>query len=79
MEDLIQFIANYLDLTKEDIKPETNLRDLIDDSLEMIETLIQLEDQYMVDIPDEDIDNIITVRDLSDYLNKVSGQAGHVE
>jgi len=77
MEDIINLIAHQIDASTEDIKPDTNLRDLID-SLDYIEIIMMLEDRYNITIPDEELNHISTARDLDEYINSVLGQVGEV-
>lgn len=78
MEQIIALIANYLDVPIEDIKSDTNVRDLAGDSLDLLEIMIDIEDHYQIDIPDEEFDRLITVQDIYDYVNINSGQVGVV-
>lgn len=48
--------------------PETNLRDLIDDSLDIVEFVMDVEDEFGREIPDEDAEKLATLGDLVTYL-----------
>ena len=51
------------------ITSQTDLRrDLAADSLAMVELLLLLEGEFQVDIPDEEAEEITTVRQIVDYL-----------
>jgi acyl carrier protein len=78
MKQIISFIANYLDISADDIKPDTDVRDLVGDSLDLLEMIIELEKQFELDISDEELDTLVTVQDIQDYLNNNSGQIGTV-
>lgn len=78
MEQVTKIICQQLDLQPEDVKPESEIRDLTEDSLDLIEFILALEDHYQVDIPDHDIDRLITVKDIADYMESVSSQCGVV-
>ncbi len=78
MQQIIALIANYLEISNEDITSDTNVRDLVGDSLDLIEIMIEIEDQFQIDIPDEELDTLITVQDIHDYINANSGQVGPV-
>ncbi len=57
------------------IIPSANFyQDLEMDSLSMIELTLALEDRLGVIIPDEEMDNIKTVGELSNYLKTKLGQ-----
>lgn len=74
MEKLKQIIITQFDLSDGDLRPDTNLRDLIDDSLDFIEFIILLEDEYGIDIPDQDINKMVTLKETYDYLANTSGK-----
>lgn len=78
MEQIIDLISKYLDIPSGDIKAESNLRDLAADSLDLVEIIIMIEDQFKIDIADEDIDTLITIQDINDYIDNASGQCGAV-
>lgn len=47
--------------------------DLGADSLDTVELVMALEEEFGVEIPDEDAENIKTVQDAIDYINKNQG------
>ena len=53
------------DITAESLIAE----DLGADSLDVVDLLMSLEDEFEVEIPDEEIENIKTVGDLVNYIN----------
>lgn len=53
-----------------DITPEHELRQIIEDSLSLIELAIDIEFHYNTRVPDEDLDKLITVQDLFKYVAK---------
>ena len=57
---------------KEDIVlvEETKLDDLGVDSIELMEFIINLEDEFALEISDETIDHMVKVADLLDYLSE---------
>ncbi len=62
-------ILDQLDVEAENVKPESVLiDDLYCDSLDIVELVIDLEDEFDFNIPDEDIDNFKTVKDVMDYV-----------
>lgn len=52
------------------ISEETTLEDLTMDSLDKVEVLMALEEEYNFNIPDEDAEKCITVKDVVDVANK---------
>ncbi|MDY4761299.1 acyl carrier protein [Streptococcus thoraltensis] len=53
------------------VTPETSLRDDLGvDSIDLMEFVIALEDEFGIDIPDEDVDHMVNMNDLLTYLEK---------
>ena len=59
-------------LGKEDIvlTEDTKLDDLGVDSIELMEFIINLEDEFALEISDDTIDHMVKVADLLDYLSE---------
>ena len=57
---------------KEDIvlTEDTKLEDLGVDSIELMEFIINLEDEFALEISDDTIDHMVKVADLLDYLSE---------
>ncbi len=70
-EKVCEIIADELDVNAEDITMETNLvEDLEADSLSIVELVMAFEDEFDVKLRDEELENIKTVGDIIDALNK---------
>ena len=64
-----EIIAQQLGLGDEDIQPEsTFVDDLGADSLDVVELIMALEEEFEIDIPDEDVEKFEKVQDLVNYL-----------
>jgi acyl carrier protein len=62
-------IAKNLDLDPNEIKNEsTFIQDLGADSLAIVELVLALEEEFDLDIPDEETEKIRTVKDAVDYV-----------
>ena len=62
-------LAEQLDVDAETLTMETDIaKDLNADSLDVVEILMSLEDEFSVEIPDEEIENIKTIGDLVGYI-----------
>jgi acyl carrier protein len=68
-------IADQLGITEEEIKPESKfIEDLGADSLDIVELVMALEEEFGLDIPDEDADKLKTVGDALNYLQQHAGK-----
>lgn len=64
-----EIIANQLSVKVEDIKEDTNIaEELGADSLDLVEILMSLEDEFGVSIPDEAIPEIKTIKEIVDFI-----------
>lgn len=67
-ETVISFIAEEAGLSETDIHPNSVLRDIIDDSLELAYFLLSIEEEFHVILKDEEIEKMITVNDILERL-----------
>ena len=75
-EKLQKIIAEVLNLSEEEIRPDsTFVDDLGADSLDLFELVMALEDEYSVEIPAEDLENLATVGDVMNYLKNKGVEA----
>ena len=62
-------IASQLSIDEEEIKMESSfMNDLGADSLDIVELIMALEEEYEIEIPDEDVEKIATVSDVVEYI-----------
>ncbi len=65
-----KIICEQLDVPEEDVVPEASfVDDLGADSLDQVELIITIEEEFDVSIPDEDAEKIGTVQDAINYVN----------
>ena len=71
LNELQEIIAEKLGLSAEDVQPEKSLKDdLKADSLDLFDLVTELEEKYEIEIPTEDLDTLVTVQDVIDYIEK---------
>ena len=64
-----EIVADVLSINQSTIKDEHNLvEDLGADSLNIVELVMQIEEQYEIEVPDEDAEGISTVGDIKQYV-----------
>lgn len=64
-----EILAEQLDADTEEMTMDTDIaRDLGADSLDVVELLMSIEDEFQVEIPDKEIENIKTIGELVKYI-----------
>ncbi|MBQ2580329.1 MAG: acyl carrier protein [Ruminococcus sp.] len=62
-------IVEQLDADENDVKMESNIQDdLGADSLDVVDLVMSIEENFDIEIPDEDVENIKTVGDIVKYI-----------
>ena len=70
-EKVREILCDQLDKEEDDITLESNIsEDLGADSLDVVDLLMSLEDEFDMEIPDEEIENIKTVGQLVKYIEE---------
>lgn len=68
-EKMKEIIAEQLSVDESEIELTSNFKeDLGADSLDLFELVMALEEEYDVEIPAEELENIATVEDVMEYL-----------
>ena len=71
LERLISAIAEVLDLDKSTITADSRfVDDLGADSLDIVELIMALEEEFDIEIPDSDAEKVVTVGDVVDYIKE---------
>ncbi len=75
-EKVIEIIAEKLNLSKEQIKPEASfVDDLGADSLDLVELVMAMEEEFGMEVPDEEAEKLRTVKDVIDYVKQKVGES----
>ncbi|MDW7651060.1 MAG: acyl carrier protein [Bacillota bacterium] len=61
-------IVEQLGVDEADVKKETSFEDLDADSLDIVELVMALEEEFNLEISDEEVENIKTVGDVVKYI-----------
>ena len=85
-EKVVAIVAEQMGVDKSEITPETNfVNDLNADSLDTVELVMEFEDEFDTQIPDEQAEKIRTVGQAIDYIYEMTqdgageGEAGGAE
>lgn len=70
---LINLIAEQFNVDKDSITLDTSFKDDLNaDSLDLVELIMALEDEFDLELEDENIDNIQTVNNVITYIEKLT-------
>ena len=73
LEKVQSMLAEALNIPVGKVTPEAEIiADLGADSLDVVELLSRLEDEFGVTIPDEDVEGLKTVADVGNELEKIT-------
>lgn len=69
LEEVIKVVAESLGMEESEIKAESSFKDDLNaDSLDLFEMIMALEEEFDVEIPNEDLEGITTVDDVVKYI-----------
>lgn len=72
-EKVRALIAEQLDIDEDKITLESDvIDDLGADSLDMVDLVMTFEDEFDIEIPDEQVENVKTVGDIVKYLEEIA-------
>jgi acyl carrier protein len=70
-EKVKEIIAKQLGVNAADVTPEASfVEDLGADSLDTVELVMAFEESFNIEIPDEDAEKIVKVKDAVEYIKK---------
>lgn len=70
-EKVKKIICEQLDVSEADVVPTASfVDDLGADSLDQVELIMAMEEDFEISISDEDAEKIVTVQDAIDYVTK---------
>ena len=71
LDTLKEIIATEFGVNRGDIELSSNLRkDLGLDSLDLVELVMAVEQEFAIDIPDDDADKLLTFGDVVNYVEE---------
>ncbi|WP_067800465.1 acyl carrier protein [Actinomadura formosensis] len=72
LDGLAEIIDDIVGIDKAEVTPEKNFIDDLDiDSLSMVEIAVAAQDQFGVEIPDDELRNLKTVQDVINFVQKL--------
>jgi len=69
-EKIKNIIVEQLGIDESKVTPEASfIDDLGADSLDMVELIMAIEEEFEIEVPEEEAENIVTVSDAMNYIN----------
>lgn len=70
-EKVRKIICEQFDLDEENVTADTLLEDDLEaDSLDLVDLVMSFEDEFQIEVPDEEIESIKTVGDIVKYIEE---------
>lgn len=69
-----EIIVDQLGVNAEQVTPEAKMiEDLGADSLDAVELVMAIEEEFEIEVPDEDAEKLVSVGDIIDHVTKAKG------
>jgi len=68
-----EIIVDQLGVEEDEVTMDTSFEDLNADSLDIVELIMALEEEFDIEIPDEDAEKLTTVRAAVEYIKEKTG------
>ena len=73
LQKVQEMLAEALNISVDKVAADAKIvEDLGADSLDVVELLSRLEDEFGITIPDEDVENLVTVNDVATEIEKLA-------
>ena len=73
LDIVVEIVCNQLTVNKEDVTPDSSfVEDLGADSLDTVELVMAFEEEFGLEIPDDEAENITTIKSAVDWIEKNS-------
>ena len=73
LDKVVEIVCNQLSVNKEDVTPDASfVEDLGADSLDTVELVMAVEEEFGLEIPDDEAENITTIKSAVDWIEKNS-------
>ena len=69
-DQIKSILSAHLSVEPDDLTDSTSFDDLNADSLDVVEIIMALEEEFDLEIPDEDAEKIRTVGDVTEYIKE---------
>lgn len=79
-ERVVKVISNHLlDVSEDDVKDDSDLCDLGADSLDVVEIVMFLEEEFDQEFPDDDLESGNVLKDVHSLVSYIESKVGYAE
>jgi acyl carrier protein len=76
-QKVVDIVCEHLSVNKDQVKPETSfIEDIGADSLDIVELVMELEEEFDIQIPDDQAEKIKTVGEAVEHIKKAVREKG---
>lgn len=68
LDKIKEIVSEYADVDPEKITLESSLEDLGMDSLDVVDLFMNIEDEFNIELPEDEMENLKTLGDLVEYV-----------
>ena len=73
IDKVVEIVCNQLTVNKDDVTPDSSfVEDLGADSLDTVELVMAFEEEFGLEIPDDEAENITTIKSAVDWIQNNS-------
>ena len=73
LDKVVEIVCNQLEISKVGVTPDSSLvEDLGADSLDTVELVMAFEEEFGLEIPDDEAENITTIKSAVEWIEKNS-------
>ena len=73
LDKVVEIVCNQLTVNKDDVTPDSSfVEDLGADSLDTVELVMAFEEEFGLEIPDDEAENITTIKSAVDWIQSNS-------
>ena len=70
LEKIKEIISEQTGADEEKLGENTTVEDIVEDSLDIVEMLMNIEEEFDIEIPDSDVRNLTTIGELCSYIEE---------
>ena len=67
---IVDIVGSKLEIDKKTVTMDSTFQDLGADSLDLLEIIMRLEEQFGIEINDEEAEKMTSIREVVDYINE---------